>query len=280
MSIVDQIVGYDELWIIGDNFVAETFWNHFLRNTGELFIKQRYEWEVFCKSCHDSKDVNMLSRLRSSLARAISDKVKLAKYIVIVLDDDLVDYLGYVNHKMLGSWVEWLTKMFVNMVNDRKSILPTKVVKNSVPQLYWVAPPHHANLENNNTRTVTINCMESVFKLEDSMRIVRMKELWAYNDHNLIDNKGRFTTHGLDVYWQSIDAAVKFNILKREKYLAKASLMDIPEFQGKRNGNKRKLPYEDRDGMVKFIKRNATKKFPTDNRQGRKLPAPSAYKNS
>ena len=237
-----------------------------MRNPKDLYIKANFEVSVFCKSRHDSKDTNMLSRLRSTIARAINDKIRLPKYILLVLDDDLVDHLGVPIHKLLGTWIEWLANTFKEMFTNRKEVLPNKAIKKGYPLLYWVAPPHHKNFDNNRDRTVLTTCMETVFKVFDEIRIIRMKEIWDYEDDDLINLKGRFTTLGLDRYWQSIDASIKFNIQKRERYLAKNNVINTGKADNKR-------PADKEDPMKTFFK----KKSKTSTKSGRKLPSPKDY---
>ena len=132
-------------------------------------MTNNFEVLTFCKSRHDSKDTNMLSRIKSSISRAINDQVKLPKIIVLVLDDDLLDFLRYENVTMLGTWIEWLCKIFVEVINDRKRQLPNKAKKSEYPILYWVCPPHHKNFDNNSARSKLLTAMETVFKLYEEI---------------------------------------------------------------------------------------------------------------
>ena len=284
---VESLKGYDELWLIGDNFMAETYRHHFLKNKASFFMKNVFEVLPFCKSRHDCNDTNMLSRIRSCLAKAVSEQGKLPKFIVIILDDDLLDYLQHDGHAMLGSWIEWLVNCFTEICRDRKSILQANAVRNDYPMIYWAAPPHHRNFLNNPSRSKLLLSMESVFKLHDEIRIIRMKEIWNYDDNSLVDANGRFTIVGLDKYWQSVDAAVKFNALKREAYLARKGQM-------KQDNGKKFLPRKDKQHETNFFKKYRNKKarrnadtnsdseYSDEDEEGtnfarRKLPAPKSY---
>ena len=96
-----------------------------------------------------------------------------------------------------------------------------KAVKKDYPQTYWVAIPCHMNFKNNPQRSVFMKCMESIFKNRENHRIIRMKEHWNYEKDDLVNDKGRLTSVGKDTYWQSIDAALKYNVLKREEFLSR-----------------------------------------------------------
>ena len=220
----DTVQGYDELWLIGDNFFAETVRPYYLKCAEKMFTKESFEVMTFCKSRHDSNDTNMLSRLCSTLALAINERIKLPKFIVVILDDDLLNYLGYLDNgvaKMIGEWIEWIAEKFTELIKLRIENLPPKAVKAGYPQKYWVAPPHHCNFSNNQARTKLINCMEVTFKLYPNIRLIRMKEVWDYENRDMIDRNGRFTPYGYSKYWLSVDSAICFNVMKREQYLAR-----------------------------------------------------------
>ena len=78
-------------------------------------MKEHCEVYGFCGSKYSSSDTNMLNSLKNSLIKSINNHGKFPKYIVLVLDTDLVDYPGFEGTGMvtlLGDMVEWLTKNF------------------------------------------------------------------------------------------------------------------------------------------------------------------------
>ena len=193
----------------------------------------------------------MLSRIRSCLALGISERIKLPKYIVLILDDDLIKYLSYCDQgvaALYGEWIDWLAKTFTELVSSRKSILPTKATKIGYPQIYWVAPPSHCHFNNNQARKKLLNCLEVGLRLYENIRLIRMKEIWEFDNVNLVDRQGRITPYGLSKYWQSVDSAIKFNVLKREQFLARMN-----QFKGNndlrnsmKSSLKRKIDKQDR----------------------------------
>ena len=53
----------------------------------------------------------------------------LPKYVLVVLDDDLISYLDFKREglaTLLGTWVEWLVKKLSEIVKTRLSQLPLK----------------------------------------------------------------------------------------------------------------------------------------------------------
>ena len=219
----DHVKGYDKLWFWGDNFVTSTYRNSFKNNTAELFIKDSFEYYAYCQSKYEHSDTNMLNRLRNALIQGINEQGKLPKVVVLVQDDDLLEFLNYGEQGMSSlvvSCIEWICKQFEALVKLAAEGLPPKAVKDGYPQLYYVAPPHHQHFKNNHSRSKLINVMEVTFKDFKDIRIIRMKEFWDYKDGSLVNSKGQFTDIGWETYWISIGAAVKFNLKKRELYLA------------------------------------------------------------
>ena len=163
----------------------------------------------------------MLSRLRNTLATALSKRLLLLKFIVVILDANLLEWLSFEGcgvSNLIGKWVEWLAKEFNDMIKERKHVLPAKAKRDTHPQIYWVQAVQHKFLPNNQARCKLNICMESVMKLYSTMRCIKLKEVWEYSDTYSVVN-GRFTPEGLSKYWKSIDSAIKFNVVKHDEFL-------------------------------------------------------------
>ena len=151
----------------------------------------------------------------------------LPKYVLVVLDDDLISYLDFKREglaTLLGTWVEWLVKELSEIVKTRLSQLPLKSRK-VVPFFYWVTAPNHTyfSKERNALCTKFILSLESVIRAQDNMRVIRLKDGWNSKDSLLVIND-RMTENGLSAYWRSVDASFKFNSLKREFFIAKQTV--------------------------------------------------------
>ena len=148
----------------------------------------------------------------------------------------------------MGEWVDWIVKQVHSLITDKNDILPKKA--KSTPFVYWLAAPLHRNFdfEENESRKKMKNCLESVVKTYDNIRIMKLKEFWHYTDDHLVQNN-RCTVTGFDTYWKSLDSAVEFNIKKRQAFLAKDS-----------QGLKRQRAYQP-DEIATFFKRYKYDKF-------------------
>ena len=160
----DRIVGYEEMWFIEDNFVTTTYRNNFKKVSFKSYVKDNFELHTYCYSKYNSTEKNLLTRLKVTMAKAVERHTKLLRFVVIILDNDLIQYLAYVSKgiaSMLGEWFEWLIGCFTSIFQDRRSLLPPKAVRPDFPQLYFVAPPHHRCFTDNHERKILLNCMEA-----------------------------------------------------------------------------------------------------------------------
>ena len=175
----------DALWFVADNFIARTFRAHFQKyqpKNGDLYAKNNFEITPHCNSRFASAQGNMLERLQNCLAAAINGNKDglLPKYIVVVLDDDLIKFLGFMEEgvaTLLGTWMEWIAKQFGDLIQKRLEQLPVKSSK-IVPFIYWVAAPNHSffSKQTNNLRTKFNLSLESVIRSYSNMRVIKIKE--------------------------------------------------------------------------------------------------------
>ena len=161
----------------------------------------------------------------------------LPKYVLVVLDDDLITYMNYKGTGvavLLGEWVTWLVKTFQELIEKRKEQLPNKSKKENMPCMYWCAAPTHVNFssERNTLRKKYNQCVETVMKLDASknMRLIRLKDRWNSMDSSLVV-RDKMTDHGLNIYWEAIDASFKFNMTKHELFLVKRLVSNQPNDQ-------------------------------------------------
>ena len=174
--------GIEKLWIIGDNFVATSYQNHFKKAVEtDFFMKSRFEISSFCSSKFSDKNTNPLSRLQICVATAISNKTNLPHYMLLVIDDDLIKYLQFKGPRapaMYGPWIEWLAKSINDLVQTRLSQLAPKAVVWTGLQIYWVALPSHRGFDakESEARTKFSLCLESVAKLYSNMRVIKLKD--------------------------------------------------------------------------------------------------------
>ena len=199
------------------------------------FIKEKFEYTAHCNSRWSSANENMLIRIRNSVVAGLNQQKTggfLPKYVVIVLDDDLITFLDYKKDgvaTLLGSWVEWLVKEIKVAFTKRIDQLPKKS-KKSLPFFYWVTAPTHSyfSKERNALRVKFNLSLESVICAQEDMRVIKIKEGWNAADSKLVI-QDRTTSAGLTSYWYAVDASFRYNSQRRDLYLAKKLVSEANE---------------------------------------------------
>ena len=221
--MADEIDCYENLWVLGDNFTARTIRDGLiLRDKDEMFMTTHFNITPCGSNRFTSNNTNMLSRIENGLIKALNDNIKLPKYIIIVLDDDIIEHLGYKSYgvlEMFGDWINYLIKSFKKAVHDRKSKLPRGAIRFEYPMFYWAEIPMHSTFSNNEAREKFNFTLATAVKLVPTMRVIKLKNIWDFQDMRVASPSGILSTYGVTAYWNAIDNAFKFNALKHEQYL-------------------------------------------------------------
>ena len=119
LFISDEIAYYEEMLILGDNFTSRTYRDG-VQLSDDLFITKYFDVKRFCNNRWASANTNILSRIENKYARALKENDKLPNYVVVVLDDDLIEDLMYQSEgvaEMYGERLEYSNIIIVR--NDR-----------------------------------------------------------------------------------------------------------------------------------------------------------------
>ena len=252
--IVEDIKAVNTVWLVGDNFAAKTY-------------RSSFDFKMSCNSRFNSAMKNMLIRLQNTVATAINNsKGMMLKFVIIILDDDLVSFLAFVGKgvgELIASWITWLTKQISELFNSRFSQLPVKAKHSFEPCIYWCSCPLHCNFspQTNKIHRKINTCLDLICKDKPDMRVMKIKDKWSFDDKALV-YKNKFTTSGLHAYWDAMDAAFKFNAQKREIFVAKQILAlaakkdNVNKEVRKEDGKKQKL-----GDIPQFFKRHQRDSF-------------------
>ena len=149
--------------------MAENYRRNF-KKAENLYMKENYEVLLFCSSRYSDKNVNAVSRIVNSFMAAINSKVYLPSFIMVILDDDLIQFMQYKKYgvsTLYGTWIEYLAKLFVEIVDKKCSQLPASAQLEDKTQIYWVEPAAHSNFVSENRQmrekfTVCLDCFKAV----------------------------------------------------------------------------------------------------------------------
>ena len=203
---------------MGDEFMYRNFQDHFQQRSYEDYqgyAKEHFETRGFANSKYISTDQNMLSRLRNLMVKAISDQILFPKYIVIVLDDDLIKFLnheGYGITKSLGWLINNLMIEYDRLIETQKEYLSYKSKKSSHPILIWIEAPLHNEFDNNSEHLKFNKCLQEKSLFRRNMVSLHLKKVWDPSNKNYyLGHSQRFTTAGMDAYWTAIDRTIKYS---------------------------------------------------------------------
>ena len=270
----------EKIWIIGDDFVANTF-DQYVKNAvrkTELYMKRSYDISCFAKKSHESNIRNVIARVKFQLVKALDTECLLPKSILVILDDDIIrrveakcDEDNLENMSTIFSCVmKHLINQFRKLIESRKDQLPEKSISKIYPTIYWVESPQHCNFNNNLSRRKMNSAIQAECSILDNSKIMRMKKVWNSDDeHAYLASHSRFTSDGIFKYWGSIDNALEFNDNKNAAVFMKA---DQRMFQNQQYGrNKYKWT---KAGQTKFKRREEDREY---NEQHRfRLPEPKS----
>ena len=94
----DKLKGYDNLWFLGDNFVAHTYRTGYKdvdKKEGEYFTEKFFNVHAYCSSRYDNNETNMLKQIANSFVQAMAENSYLPRFLVMVFDDDIIDFTDF-----------------------------------------------------------------------------------------------------------------------------------------------------------------------------------------
>ena len=221
----DNLEGLERLWFVGDNLMSETYRTYLKKSRVQFYVKDQYEVSDFKNCKQNSNNRNVLSRILNTFITAVNENPVLPKYIVFVLDDEVLSSLEYENFgvsTMYGMMLEWLVKNVNSTVQDIKQKLPNKAKREHFPQIYWTPALTHKRFFKGNVLQNKFNLrLESIVKLYPTMRVLKFKHTWCFEDDNLMHQNGTLSATGKGAYWAAVDQALKYNFEKKEEFLAR-----------------------------------------------------------
>ena len=141
MYIAGEVLGIRRVWCIGDDFLASTFWINYKMSEKQFFLKDNYKVTAFCGSRFSDKNSNSLSRIQISFATALNKSMYPPDFVIMILNDDLIEYLKFKNQGqavMYREMLEWLVKAIAMDVHMKLQFLLEKVRSPEQPVIYWV----------------------------------------------------------------------------------------------------------------------------------------------
>ena len=179
-------------------------------------MNEQYEVSHYFNRSFNSLDRNILSRLRSLFPQGIKEHPLLPKFIVVVLDDDLLQCFkaersGYIAQKQMEKAIHWLMTEFGRLVEAQQDYLPKRGIRVDYPHFIWIEPPTHNNFRNNALRELFAAALEKETLLFPRVSAVPLKKVWEFNRMSFfLKAENRFSFEGIAAYWEAVDKAVRY----------------------------------------------------------------------
>ena len=143
-----ELRGYEKVWFIGDEFCYRTYQSYFKKNMDKegkpiTFTFKQFEVRSFFNSKYVSHDPSVLSRIHNCLVKALNENATLPKVIIFVLDNGILKEMAHNGSGIsikIETQLNWLLKECEKVVTMYKAFLPSKSVREYVPNSYGLHP--------------------------------------------------------------------------------------------------------------------------------------------
>ena len=178
---------------------------------------------------------NPLARIQNNLIRALANRSEIPKYIVVVLEDDVIKFLNYNDYgvsELYGKTIDYLFRELKNITTSFKNKLPQKARRITWPFFIWLTPTTHANYSNNALRKKFGHEMDALINGTINKRqfghsgaaALKLMQLWCCDDVTLTVD-GVISERGTEKLWQAVDRTIRYTDWKLEdkSYFSKTS---------------------------------------------------------
>ena len=206
--------GVEDLWIIGDTFVSKSVRPYMLnRSTQDFYILTNFETSTMHGNIN-SDYLNCIGRIRNSLVNLINQKNLIPKWVLVVVEDDIINTKGYEQNRasvFFGKVLEHLMKEFNQIIDEFKSMIPTKAKKHDWPYFLWIVPTIHRHYFNLEEREKFNKCLTTVEALHDNVICLELEQLWNPTDRRIfLHDTQKFSSDGYNTFWKAVDKTLKF----------------------------------------------------------------------
>ena len=222
--IVVAVNGIDRLWIIGDQFCGSSCLPFFMNSPASQssYIKSNFEVSVFFNTdymktstfVHNTDIKNRIARLHNTVVKAMRTRGILPKFIIFLLEDDIIDYLNYNDYgvsEMYGRIMEYVLREINSSINEFRSMLPSKAKRENFPQILWLEPTLHKNYRNLSLRKKFCVIISEIVPRYENNMIWRLKKPWDPDSNNHVSSfQNKLTPLGHCLLWQAVDKTARF----------------------------------------------------------------------
>ena len=221
-SFAEKLKAKDDLWIVGDDFVARHMTEQLIRQP-ERLKTENYAVSNFgiysaAEKAHTARNTNLISRFRNSLVHLINRHMTLPKYIVVIPESDIIDYLNYDGFGVstaYGRILDWLMYEFRKIISGFKDQLPDKSKRINEPHIMWIQCTRHVNYRNDDIRGKFNHCLKVIGSAQENTSVYFLQQLWERKNNSLVLlHNGHLTFTGVCTLWSAIDRTIRYGATK------------------------------------------------------------------
>ena len=208
-----------------------------LANGEPIYTVTHFELADYSTTRYASSIRNVIGRIISLVAKAITEHHYLPKALVFVLDDNILKQINLPNkikQPELQFIIHFLVEKINRLLNGYKDKLPSKAKLQWYPHILWIIPPTHKYFSNNTEREFFSTILEEEVCQDHypNMCTLCLKKVWDDQDGAaFLSKERRFTPVGYSLYWLAVDAAIQFwNKTLCEVLLKKTEEGDISHY--------------------------------------------------
>ena len=212
--ITGYIKGIEKIWFVGDEFVHNSYAEYYFQRSQTEFqgyVKDKYEMSGFMAT-NSPLDRSLVSRIRNNLLTAIREQPVLPRIVVVVLDDNIVNFIEQKNDTSsytIGKVIHSIMTEHNRLICSQKDYLPNKAKRLNLPQVLWIEAPLHQSFINNTLRQKFNTCLQDMARLIPNVSVLSLKKVWDASDvHNYSEVSRKLTVHGYKQYWEAVDRTV------------------------------------------------------------------------
>ena len=162
---------------------------------------------------HEPHLKNIVARIYNCLVSAMSREATVPKMILIILENDLIDYLQYNDFGVSSMFGQIISNMASDMIQATKifkeKYLPKKAFKKSWPQFIFVLPSTHVNYRDNTLRRKLATEMEKMLIYHPEAHAYKFPRAdWDYERHHLVSENTGITEVGQRRLWRAVDKII------------------------------------------------------------------------
>ena len=190
----------------------KTIQANFMARQTETYTANHYE-AISISDSNPSHDESVPGKLVNNFINTYNLRQKLPKWIIIVLENDLIRNLKYefAVESSYETVITWICNQLNAARESMRDKLPFKAKKFEFPHIIFIEPTLHRNYTDLDLRTSFLRSLKTVISRYQNIMTLRIEQDWDDNNDDYFSGREkRYTSTGLKKFWSGIDKALMY----------------------------------------------------------------------